>query len=32
MKRGWAIFSTDPDFAAYARVLPIKLHQPRKSL
>jgi predicted nucleic acid-binding protein len=29
IKRGWAIFTTDPDFAAYAKVLPIKLHQPR---
>jgi predicted nucleic acid-binding protein len=32
IKRGWAIFTTDPDFAAYAKVLPIKLHQPRKAL
>jgi predicted nucleic acid-binding protein len=32
IKRGCAIFTTDPDFAAYAKVLPIKLHQPRKSL
>ena len=28
--RGWSIFSTDPDFKNYARVLPIKLHSPRK--
>lgn len=32
IKRGWTIFSTDPDFATYARVLPIKLHQARTSL
>ena len=31
IRRGWAIFSTDPDFAAYAKVLPIKVHQTRKS-
>ena len=30
MKRGWTIFTTDPDFASYARVLPLKLHRPRK--
>jgi hypothetical protein len=24
--RQWGIFTTDPDFKAYARVLPIKLH------
>lgn len=30
-KRGWAIFTTDPDFVSYAKVLPIKLHPPRKS-
>lgn len=28
--RGWAIFSTDPDFKRYATVLPLKLHLPRK--
>jgi predicted nucleic acid-binding protein len=27
--RGWAIFSTDPDFSRYAKVLPIKLHDIR---
>jgi len=27
--RKWSIFTTDPDFANYARVLPIKLHTPR---
>jgi hypothetical protein len=26
LARQWSIFTTDPDFAAYARVLPIKLH------
>lgn len=24
--RGWAIFTTDPDFARYAKVLPIRLY------
>ena len=32
IKKSWAIFTTDPDFANYAKVLPIKLHRPRKSL
>ena len=32
MKRGWAIFTTDPDFATYAKVLPVKLHRPHKAL
>lgn len=32
MKRGWAIFTTDPDFATYAKALPVKLHRPRKAL
>jgi predicted nucleic acid-binding protein len=32
VKRGWAIFTTDPDFATYAKVLPVKLHRTRKSL
>ena len=27
--RDWTVFSTDPDFQKYARVLPIKLHVPR---
>lgn len=30
MKREWAIFTTDPDFSHYARVLPLSLHQPRQ--
>ena len=30
MARGWSIFTIDPDFENYARVLPIKLHTPRK--
>jgi len=29
MSREWAIFTTDPDFSNYARVLPLKLHTPR---
>jgi hypothetical protein len=27
--RQWSIFTTDSDFKAYAKVLPIKLHAPR---
>jgi len=30
MARDWSIFATDPDFKAYARILPLKLHTPRK--
>jgi len=30
LSRGWSIFTTDPDFKNYARVLGIKLHAPRK--
>ena len=30
LARGWSIFATDPDFKTYARILPIKLHLPRK--
>lgn len=30
LARDWPIFSTDPDFKAYARILPLKLHTPRK--
>ena len=30
MKRKWGIFTTDPDFARYATVLPISIHVPRK--
>lgn len=30
MARGWSIFATDPDFKAYARILPLKLHTLRK--
>ncbi len=26
----WPIFTTDEDFRAYAKVLPIELHRPRK--
>lgn len=29
--REWAIFTTDPDFKKYAKVLPIQLHTPRTS-
>ena len=28
--RGWSIYSTDPDFKRYAKILPIVLHSPRK--
>jgi predicted nucleic acid-binding protein len=30
VKRDWVIFTTDPDFRKYAKVLPIQLHMPRK--
>jgi len=30
IKREWVIFTTDPDFANYAKVLPISIHVPRK--
>jgi len=30
LARDWAIFSTDPDFKKYAKILPIQLHTPRK--
>lgn len=30
MKREWAIFTTDPDFTNYAKVLPLTIHAPRK--
>jgi len=29
MRRGWALFTTDPDFSHYATVLPLTLHAPR---
>jgi predicted nucleic acid-binding protein len=28
--RQWLIFTTDPDFKSYAKLLPIKLHVPRR--
>jgi len=30
IKREWAIFTTDPDFSNYARVLPLRIHAPRR--
>lgn len=30
IKREWAIFTTDPDFSNYARVLPFRIHAPRR--
>lgn len=30
MAREWAIFTTDPDFKKYAKVLPLQLHTPRR--
>ena len=30
ISREWSIFSTDPDFKSYAKILPLKLHSPRK--
>jgi predicted nucleic acid-binding protein len=29
MRRKWALFTTDPDFFNYAKVLPLPLHLPR---
>jgi predicted nucleic acid-binding protein len=29
MRRGWSVFTTDPDFKNYANILPVKLHTPR---
>jgi predicted nucleic acid-binding protein len=29
-KRLWAIFTTDPDFSNYAKVLPLRIHSPRR--
>jgi predicted nucleic acid-binding protein len=29
VKRQWAMFTTDPDFSNYARVLPLRIHTPR---
>ena len=30
IKREWAVFTTDPDFSNYAKVLPLRLHDPRR--
>jgi predicted nucleic acid-binding protein len=30
--RGWPIFTSDSDFRRYSAFLPIKLHQPRRSI
>src|SRR5215467_7356548 len=30
IKRQWAIFTTDPDFSDYAKVLPLQIHEPRR--
>jgi hypothetical protein len=30
IKRQWAIFTTDPDFSSYARVLPLRIHTHRR--
>lgn len=30
IKREWAIFTTDPDFTNYVKVLPVSIHIPRK--
>jgi predicted nucleic acid-binding protein len=29
ISRGWAVFTTDPDFVNYSKILPLKLHKPR---
>ena len=30
VKREWAIFTTDPDFSNYAKVLPLRIHAPQR--
>jgi len=30
IKRQWAIFTADPDFSSYAKVLPLRIHTPRR--
>jgi predicted nucleic acid-binding protein len=30
IKRQWAIFTADPDFSNYAKVLPLRIHAPRR--
>lgn len=30
LNRSWSIFTIDPDFRHYAKVLPVKLHSPRR--
>lgn len=30
IKRQWAIFTTDPDFSNYAKVLPLRIHTSRR--
>jgi predicted nucleic acid-binding protein len=30
MSRDWPVYSSDPDFARYARILPLRLHAPRE--
>ena len=30
INRQWAIFTTDPDFSSYAKVLPLRMHAPRR--
>jgi len=30
LARNWSVFTTDPDFKDYAKILPLKLHTPRR--
>jgi predicted nucleic acid-binding protein len=30
IKRQWAIFTTDPDFSSYSKVLPLRIYTPRR--
>src|SRR5215470_227931 len=30
IRRQWTIFTTDPDFSSYAKVLPLRIHTPRR--
>jgi len=29
IKRQWAVFTTDPDFTSYAKIIPLRIHTPR---
>ena len=29
IKRQWAVFTSDPDFTSYAKIIPLRIHTPR---